>query len=77
MRSWAHKGTQSGRENGPAMLCAPLTDKSFLVLFFKKEQAFFLKEEAKPFAPSGSPFAVASPGVYGGEVGDRSCALLL
>ena len=25
------------------------TDKSFLVLFFKKEQVFFLKKEAKTF----------------------------
>jgi hypothetical protein len=27
------------------------TDKSFLVLFFKKEQALFLKKEAKTFHP--------------------------
>jgi len=26
-------------------------DKSFLVLFFKKEQRFFLKKEAKTFCP--------------------------
>jgi hypothetical protein len=29
------------------------TDKSFLVLFFKKEQRFFLKKEAKTFCPFG------------------------
>jgi len=33
------------------MLCAPPNQiyKSFLVLFFKKEQNFFLKKEAKTF----------------------------
>jgi hypothetical protein len=37
---------------GPANGSAPAgtkTDKSFLVLFFKKEQDFFLKKEAKTF----------------------------
>jgi hypothetical protein len=28
----------------------PASSRSFLVLFFKKEQRFFLKKEAKPFA---------------------------